>query len=67
MAHRKNRIWSLLWQFVWGCIRALGVIIGIFLKLLLACMYLISKLLEVGLVHLNRAAELVLMGKEYKR
>lgn len=53
-------------QFFKGLFKALWMLLGIILKLILAAFYLVSKLLEIGLVHINKAAELVLMGREHK-
>gem|GEM_PF-4695519 len=43
--------------------RVLGILLGIIFKVTLFGFFIVSKLFEIGLVHINRAAEMVLTGK----
>ncbi len=54
-------------RFLKAFFKFLWVLLGILLKLCLAACYIVLRLLEIGLCHINKGTELVLMGKVQKR
>ncbi len=47
------------WVLVWS-------LLGILFRIIVACLYLITKLLEIGFKHLNKALELIILGDVHK-